>query len=173
MHDAEPVAGDKRNAAASASFDAADPRSADAIESMTAYFDELEQTFPTGFDPGDTLTADAHQFDEPSGAFVVARVIDEVGSHIVGCGGVRTLEPGIAEIKRMWVAADWRGLGLAKRLLADLEGRAASIGHRLVRLDTNATLTNAIAMYERAGYRAIGRYNENPFAQCWFEKRLA
>ncbi len=44
--------------------------------------------------------------------------------------------------------------------------------HRMVRLDTNATLGTAIAMYESAGYRAIERYNDNPFAQCWFEKPI-
>ncbi len=135
---------------------------------MSAYFDELDQTFPTGFDPGDTLTADAAQFDPPSGEFVVIRVDDDVA----GCGGVYSLEPGVAEIKRMWVAPTWRGLGLASRLLGDLEQRAARLGNRTVRLDTNATLTTAIAMYERAGYRTIERYNDNPFAQRWFEKPI-
>ncbi len=157
-----------RDEAAAATFDAVDPRSAEAIESMSAYFDELDETFPTGFDPGDTLTADAAQFDPPAGEFVVIRIDDEVA----GCGGVYTLEPGIAEIKRMWVARAWRGVGLASRLLADLEQRAVELGNSAVRLDTNATLTTAISMYERAGYQAIERYNDNPFAQRWFEKAL-
>lgn len=136
---------------------------------MSAYFEELDQVFPTGFDPGDTLAADAAEFDPPAGAFVIICL----DGAVAGCGGVHTLEPGVAEIKRMWVAPASRGVGLAPRLLSELESRAASIGHQTVRLDTNATLTTAIAMYERAGYRAIERYNDNPFAQCWFEKRLA
>ena len=142
---------------------------------MSAYFRELDLVFPTGFDPGDTLTADAAQFDPPAGAFVVIRVgdtSDPGDAEVAGCGGVHTFDHGVSEIKRMWVDPAWRGVGLAPRLLADLEHRAAAIGHHTVLLDTNATLTTAIAMYERAGYRAIERYNDNPFAQCWFEKRL-
>ncbi len=135
---------------------------------MTAYFDELDRVFPTGFDPGDTLTADAAEFDQPVGAFVVIRI----GRTIAGCGGVHTLEPDVAEIKRMWIDPEWRGVGLASRLLADLENRAAAIGHGRVRLDTHASLTTAIALYERSGYRAIERYNDNPFAQRWLEKRF-
>ena len=46
------------------------------------------------------------------------------------------------------------------------------MGHGVVRLDTNGTLVEAIAMYERAGYRPIERYNDNPYAQAFFEKRL-
>ena len=75
------------------------------------------------------------------------------------------------EIKRMWVDPDWRGAGLGSRLLHHLEATAADLGYQTVRLDTNATLTEAIAAYERAGYHHISRYN-NPYAQGWFEKRL-
>ena len=158
----------RRESAKVACFEAVDPRSSEAIDSMSAYFAELDRVFPTGFEPGDTLTADAAEFDPPAGAFVIARLDDDVA----GCGGVHTIEAGVAEIKRMWIDPAWRGVGLAPRLLADLEQRAASIGHHTVRLDTNATLTIAIAMYERAGYLPIERYNDNPFAQCWFEKML-
>ncbi len=85
---------------------------------------------------------------------------------------MRDLGGGVAEIKRMWVHPDWRGAGLGSRLLRDLEQLAARLGHDVVRLDTNGTLTEAIAMYERAGYRQIDRYNDNPYAEAWFEKRL-
>jgi len=164
---------ENRSRAAAARFEVVDPRSSDAISSMSAYFAELNEIFPTGFDPGDTLTADASEFDPPAGTFVVIRAGDLEDAEVAGCGGVHTLEPGISEIKRMWVDPAWRGVGLAPRLLADLENRAAAIGHSKVRLDTNATLTTAIAMYERAGYRPIERYNDNPFAQRWFEKHIA
>jgi GNAT superfamily N-acetyltransferase len=90
----------------------------------------------------------------------------------VACGGVRELAPGLGEIKRMWVHDGWRGAGLGSRLLRHLEAISADLGHRRVRLDTNGTLLEAIAMYERAGYRAIPRYSHNPDAQAWFEKRL-
>lgn len=155
-------------AAASITLEAVDARADDAQRSMAAYFAELDELFPTGFDPGDALTADAHTYDPPTGAFVVAYTVDR---QPVGCGGVWTMEPGTGEIKRMWVAPEWRGVGLAGRLLADLERRSRACGHGRTVLDTNAVLHDAIAMYERSGYEPIERYNDNPYAQRWFEKR--
>lgn len=151
------------------SFGIVDPRSAEAIGAMTQYFDELEQLFEHGFDPGNTLMADAALFDPPSGAFVVLRA----NHRVIGCGGSLTLENGIGEIKRMWIQPDCRGRGLARRLLERLEHEVGESGNHTVRLDTNAVLSTAIAMYERLGYRPIDRYNNNPYAHHWFEKSLA
>jgi DNA-binding MarR family transcriptional regulator len=128
-------------------------------EAVGHYFAELDRRFPDGFDPGAPDT---------DGTYLVATSDGQP----VACGGVRDLGGGVAEIKRMWVHAEWRGAGLGSRLLRDLEGLAARLGHDVVRLDTNGTLTEAIAMYERAGYRHIERYNDNPYAEAWFEKRL-
>jgi ribosomal protein S18 acetylase RimI-like enzyme len=90
----------------------------------------------------------------------------------VGCGGVQQLTDRIGEIKRMWVDPAWRGAGLGSRLLRHLEAEAVELGYQTVRLDSNDTLTEAIALYERAGYRHIARYNDNPYAQVWLEKSL-
>jgi ribosomal protein S18 acetylase RimI-like enzyme len=65
-----------------------------------------------------------------------------------------------------------RGLGLGRRLLADLEAQAAAHGANVVRLDTNKTLTEAIAMYRAAGYREVDAFNEETYAHHWFEKLL-
>jgi GNAT superfamily N-acetyltransferase len=72
----------------------------------------------------------------------------------------------------MWVHDDWRGMGLGGRMLRALEQAAVDRGHTVVRLDTNRVLTPAIAMYRRAGYTEISRYNDNPYAHHWFEKHL-
>lgn len=149
-------------------FEDVDPRSQEAQGAMEAYFAELDATFLTGFDPGDALTAEVASFEPPTGRFVVIRDRDAT----VGCAALQTLEPGVGEIKRMWIAPDRRGRGLASRLLHELEVRCGTIGHHTVRLDTNATLATAIALYERSGYVAIERYNENPYAHHWFEKPL-
>jgi ribosomal protein S18 acetylase RimI-like enzyme len=93
------------------------------------------------------------------------------GSHI-GCGALHTLEPGVGEIKRMWVAPQARGLGVARRLLDALEGHARKLGMGRVRLDTNRALTQAQSMYRKAGYCEIERFNDNPYADFWFEKEL-
>ena len=77
-----------------------------------------------------------------------------------------------SEVKRMWVSPTTRGRGLAKRLLAELEEETRSSGRLVVVLDTNATLTEAIRLYERQGFVAIARYNDNPYAHHWFRKQL-
>jgi DNA-binding MarR family transcriptional regulator/GNAT superfamily N-acetyltransferase len=140
-----------------------DPR---AVRAMAAYFAEIGERF--GFEPGDAWQEDAASMAAPDGFFVVATS----DGRPVACGGVQTLPDGAAEIKRMWVHDGWRGAGLGARLLRHLEDLAHARGHGVVRLDTNDTLTEAVAMYQRAGYRAIGPYNENPWARCWFEKAL-
>ncbi len=150
------------------SFDVVPASHPDAIGAMSRYFEELNARFDGGFEPGDTLTADAASMTAPEGAFVVARS----DGAAVGCGGVIRMDDRTAEIKRMWVDPDWRGVGLGKRLLANLEAQAAQLGFLVVRLDTNSALTEAIAMYQRAGYHSIERYNDNPYARHWFEKQL-
>ena len=135
---------------------------------VVATFAELDRRFANGFDPGDTLVADADSMRDPQGTFVVAFDDDRP----VACGALIHLDDTTSEIKRMWVDADWRGMSLGGRMLAELERRAAEHASVRVVLDTNATLVEAIEMYERAGYSPIDRYNDNPYAQRWFEKRL-
>lgn len=72
----------------------------------------------------------------------------------------------------MWIADSVRGLGIGRRLLAELEARAAEHGARAVRLETNRNLTEAIAMYRSAGYVEVPAFNDEPFAHHWFEKDL-
>ncbi|GAA1502079.1 bifunctional helix-turn-helix transcriptional regulator/GNAT family N-acetyltransferase [Nocardioides humi] len=136
-----------------------------AREATRRYVAELDARFPDGFDPG------GPDAPEPGSTYVVASSDGEP----VAYGGIRPVpEAGAAtaEIKRMWVHGDWRGAGLGARMLRHLEALAAAQGHRRVVLDTNGTLREAIAMYERAGYERIERYNDNPYAEAFFEKRL-
>jgi DNA-binding MarR family transcriptional regulator/GNAT superfamily N-acetyltransferase len=152
--------------AATVTIEDAHPASELAQEAVGLYFAELGQRF--GF-VGSALDAnDVRSLSQPSGVFVVAVSDGEA----VACGGVHTIEPTVGEIKRMWVHASWRGAGLGSRLLGHLEARARGLGHIAVRLDTNQALTEAIAMYERAGYRPVHRYNDNPYATHFFEKSL-
>lgn len=148
----------------------ADATSHDARWAMTQYFDELEQRFPAGFDPGDAVTAAADEYAPPRGRFLLA-VADDV-AHPLACGAVTHLDDAISEIKRMWVHPEARGQGLGRRLLEALEAEAIATGRRRVVLDTNGVLLEAIAMYEAAGYEAIERYNDNPYAERWFGKDL-
>ncbi len=133
---------------------------------MTAYFAELTRRFPAGFDPRGYL--EPEDYNPPRGRFFLARSGDEVQA----CGGLVWIDTSTAEIKRMWVDPSARGRGLASRLLAFLEQTALASGRATVRLDTNPVLLEAIAMYRSKGYRDIERYNDNPYAGLWFEKRL-
>ena len=90
----------------------------------------------------------------------------------VACGALRTLGAGVGEIKRMWVAPSARGLGIARRLLRELERVAKQHRLRAIRLDTNDSLTEAQQLYRSSGYREIERFNDNPYADHWFEKTL-
>lgn len=154
--------------AATVSLDPVDVSSTEAVAAVRRYFAELDERFPGGFDPGDAATTDVAGMAPPHGSFLVGRV----DGAVVACGGVQPHTRAIGEIKRMWVDAAWRGCGLGSRTLAALEGEARRLGYREVYLDTNSTLVEAIAMYEGSGYRAIERYNDNPFARHWFAKRL-
>ena len=73
----------------------------------------------------------------------------------------------------MWVAANARGLGVGRRLLVELEQQARDRGVRVLRLETNRSLTEAINLYRSTGYTEVGRFNDEPYADHWFEKHLS
>ena len=90
----------------------------------------------------------------------------------VGNGALRFHGDDWAEIKRMWIADGVRGLGVGRRILAELEAYARDRDVRVIRLETNRTLREAIALYRSAGYAEIERFSPEPYAHHWFEKRL-
>jgi DNA-binding MarR family transcriptional regulator/GNAT superfamily N-acetyltransferase len=145
-----------------------DPTDADATRCLRAYFAELDRRSQSGFDPSAGISAEPHELVPPAGAFLVAYLRGEA----VGCGAVKHHVGGPSEIKRMWVAESARGLGIGHRLLTRLEACALRSGASIVRLETNRTLVEAIAMYRSAGYSEVPRFNDEPFAHHWFEKHL-
>jgi len=153
--------------ASSVTIELADPASADACKCIEAYFRELEQRFETGFDPALSISADPAELVPPAGWFLVARLDGQP----VGCGALKVTGRKRGEIKRMWVAPQARGLGIAQRLLDALEQHAAAAGVNVLQLDTNRTLGEARALYARNGYTEILAYNSNPYADHWYEKR--
>ena len=91
----------------------------------------------------------------------------------VGCGALKHTAPQTTDIKRMWLADSARGLGLGRRLLADLEARAVARRGAAPRGSRPATsLHEAIALYRSAGYEEVPAFNDEPFAHHWFAKRL-
>ncbi len=153
--------------ASAVAIEPADPAGADARMCIEAYFHELQERFETGFDPARTVSANPEELVPPAGQFLIARL----DGRPVGCGGLKVKGRKLGEIKRMWVAPDARGLGIAQRLLAAIEEQAVRMGLHTLQLDTNRALKEARALYTRNGYREIPRYNDNPYAHHWFEKR--
>ena len=145
-----------------------DPSSPDARWCIGHYFTELSERFEEPFDPARTLPAGRDELVPPSGAFLIVRI----GDQPAGCGALRTLGPGVGELMRMWVDPAHRGLGIGRRLLTALEDEAVALGHERVRLYTNRSLGVAKSMYRANGYEEIARYNDDPYANHWFEKRL-
>lgn len=146
-----------------------DPESPDAKWCVGQYCAELGERFEGGFDAGRSTPADAGDLRPPRGTFLVARL----DGRPVGCGAVKAVEPGVGSIKRMWVSPALRGAGVGRRLLLALEREAAGLGMGLLRLETNRSLQEAQALYRRHGYREVPAFNDEPYADHWFEKRLS
>ncbi|RYD14411.1 MAG: MarR family transcriptional regulator [Lysobacteraceae bacterium] len=154
--------------ASSVEIDVEDPCNTDAAACFDAYFRELAARFDRGFDPVQAGAGSVTEYAPPHGVLLLARLDGQA----VGCAALRASGRGIGEIKRMWVAAHARGLGIAQRMIEALEQHATGLGFHRLRLDTHHALTEARALYVRNGYREIERYNDNPYADHWFEKRV-
>ncbi|GGV85747.1 hypothetical protein GCM10010228_65680 [Streptomyces massasporeus] len=128
-----------------------DPDHPDAAHCLRPSAGELRDLFDSGFDPANSLLPDPGELRAPRGLFLVARLHGEP----VGCAGLKLPAWAPAEIKRPWISPPSRGLGLARRLLAELEARAARHGSDRVRLDTGKALTAATRLYRDSGYTEV------------------
>ncbi len=147
----------------------ADPRGAAARWCLGEYYAELGRRFERGFDVALSCDPQADDMVRPRGTFLVA-MSDGLP---VGCAGLKGGGGAVAEVKRLWVAPAARGLGLAKRLMAAVESAARSLGIEVLRLDTNGrALPEALALYRRSGWVEIDRFNDDPYPDAFFEKRL-
>jgi putative acetyltransferase len=143
-----------------------EPNSPDAQALIELLNADLHARYPAqsihGFDPAEIA--------DGQGAFVIARIAGKA----VGCGAVRPLEPGVGEIKRMFVEPEARGKGIARAILGKLEATAGDLEFGVLRLETGTRQPEAIRLYETSGYSEIpkfGEYAADPFSVC-FEKRL-
>jgi putative acetyltransferase len=144
--------------------------SPDAVRLIAALNAELEAAFP---EPGAThFSLSSTQVEAGDGAFVIA-YLDNVA---VGCGAVRRLDDGTAELKRMYVAPSLRGRGIGRALVEALEREARLLGVTKVVLETGTRLAAAITLYEAMGYSRIplfGEYLSSPDTSLCFGKSLA
>lgn len=124
-----------------------DPVAAGLIEAV-------QQEYVVRYGGPDETPTDPAEFTPPAGLFLVAYL----DGRPVGCGGWRATGDGAAEIKRMFVAAAWRGKGVARAVLAELERTAAAAGLSRTVLETGRAQPEAIALYGSSGYTPIAPF---------------
>lgn len=144
-----------------------DPASAEAKRCLEIYFAELAERYG-GFDPAISRPLPAEQMMPPAGLLLLAYH----GEQAVGCGALSFYRDDAAAIKRVWVAPAVRGRGLGRRLLTELENQARARGIRLLQLETKDELHEALGMYRSAGYQEVAPFNDEFYADRWFEKHL-
>jgi GNAT superfamily N-acetyltransferase/DNA-binding MarR family transcriptional regulator len=145
-----------------------DPRHPDVVRCSTRYANELDAKFEGGFDAAKSIPADPQELTPPAGYCLVARL----RGLPIGCGALKLHGARPAELKRMWVDPGSRGLGVGRRLLESLEALARENGVRILHLETNRALEEAIELYRRAGFVEVAPFNDEPYAHHWFEKTL-
>jgi len=136
-------------------------------ELMRELNDLLDSQYPGRVQkPGSVTTPD--EMVAPDGAFLVGWD----GERAVAIGGLRRLEDGICEIKRMYVVPDARSRGNGRALLAALQDTARELGFERARLDGGPAQVHSRVLFETSGYVEIPKYNANHIAVYFAEKRL-
>jgi putative acetyltransferase len=111
----------------------------------------------------------SQQYNKPTGALLLAYDEDKP----IACAGVRKLEHGIAELKRMYVTDAYRGRKLGSELLEQCLSAATNLGYGKIRLDTLSDMTAAISLYTSRGFVPIPPYCFNPHEDTiYMEKEL-
>jgi putative acetyltransferase len=124
---------------------------------------ELEARYPE--EGANFFRLDPEEVSEGRGVFLVAYANGEP----VGCGAVRQNEPGVFEIKRMYVDPRVRGRRVGRQIVDTLEAHARRLGARRIVLETGPRQPDAIAMYQHAGFTEIplfGEYVGSKFSVC-------
>jgi GNAT superfamily N-acetyltransferase len=110
------------------------------------------------------------KYAPPSGRLLLARF----EGALAGCGALRRLEPGVCEMKRLYVKPQFRGRGIGREIAEWLIEEARLIGYARMCLDTEPQrMPEANRLYRELGFYDIPAYYENPLPDiCYFELRL-
>jgi putative acetyltransferase len=148
------------------SVQAEDPASPE----VTALLAQLDQYLTGLYPPTSNHLLPVESLRQPGVTFLTARA----DGRLAGCGAFVNRDGAYAEIKRMFVLPEFRGLKIGRRILDELEERARAAGLRLARLETGVAQPEALRLYERAGYQRrgpFGAYPEDPLC-IFMEKTL-
>ena len=144
---------------------------ADDIAEIRALFAEYQQWLGVdlcfqGF--ADELRTLPGKYAPPAGRLLLARDADGA---VAGGVGMWPLEPGVCEMKRLYVRAPWRGAGLGRRLAEAIVAAGRDAGHARMRLDTLGHLAEAIALYRSMGFVDVPAYYANPLGDVIYMER--
>jgi|SRR5687767_8229142 len=145
----------------------ASPHEKECLDLLVQLNSELVEKYPDELRGSPLIPND---LSGTNATFLVARI----DGQLAGCGAIRPLAPGVAEVKRMFVVQHARGHGVGRAILESLESFAKKCGYRAIRLETGLKQPEAISLYETAGYvRApcYGPFRENSMSVC-FEKQI-
>jgi GNAT superfamily N-acetyltransferase len=149
-------------------FRPARPDEPPASELLGELIDHLDAVYPArAARPGSVTTPD--EMAPPDGTFLVGYEDGEP----IACGGLRRLEDGICEIKRMYVTPGARSRGVGRALLRALEEAGRALGYARVRLDAGPEQRHSRVLFATTGYVEIASYNGNHIADYWAEKSLS
>jgi GNAT superfamily N-acetyltransferase len=112
---------------------------------------QVQQEYVVRYGGPDAAVVAAAEFAPPEGLFLVARV----GGVPVASGGWRVVEPGVVEVKRVYVVAEHRRRGLAQIVMGALEDTARRAGHRRMVLNTGPEQPEALGLYAALGYGPV------------------
>lgn len=111
----------------------------------------------------------SQQYNKPSGSLMLV-FADDLPA---GCAGIRRLDDGTAELKRMYIKDEYRGLKIGVSLLQQSIDLAKTLGYKKIRLDTLANMAKAQQLYKSFGFYEIRAYRYNPLAgTIYMEKDL-
>lgn len=150
-----------------------DPESDLGLRALRAYFQDVASSYyrrpATEAEVVDSMLINSSAvLAPPSGVFLVA----QEGAEILGCIGLQFLPDRLGEVKRVFVAASARGQGLSSRLMQEMEERARQQGLTRLRLDTRHDLVAARTLYARHGFVEVQPFNDDIYADHWFQKAL-
>jgi putative acetyltransferase len=145
-----------------------DPSSPDVSRLLSAFVDEVKKRYDSP--PADVGIFDPDLVSVPRSVFLVAR---QDGA-AVGCGALVPMDEYSVEVKRMFVARGFRGLGIATMILDELERLAREFDYEAMRLETGVKQPESIALYGKAGFYRIPNFPpfENDHSAVCFEKKI-
>ncbi|MGD1007334.1 MAG: GNAT family N-acetyltransferase [Ignavibacteriaceae bacterium] len=139
--------------------------SKEAVELTKKLFGELEAIYPKNV---------MENFIEESSSMNVFIVAFSESNEAVATGALNHYQPGVVEVKRMFVLKEFRGKGISKQILFELERIAVELNYKRMILETGSKQPEALGLYRKYGYKEIecyGRHSSDPTSVC-FEKYI-